>query len=48
MSEETRSPVQVPTEAPAVSPDEGYEMDPQKLCPNQQQEVTKRIGPLLP
>lgn len=44
----TRTPI--PVETPTVAPDteREYEADPEKLCPAQKIEITRRIAPLLP
>lgn len=46
MPEPTRTPV--PVQAPSVAPDEEYEANPERLCPEQRERLTREIAPLLP
>lgn len=43
-------PVRTPIEAPATTPDPERERraDPERLCPDQKETLTRTIGPLLP
>lgn len=44
----TRTPI--PVETPTVAPEHEreYEADPERLCPAQKTEITRRLAPLLP
>ena len=46
MEEPTRAPVEAPTTSP--DPDRERRVDPERLCPDQKDKVTRTIGPLLP
>jgi hypothetical protein len=43
-------PTRTPVETPMTTPDPERERrtDPERLCPAQKEEITRRIGPLLP
>ena len=46
MPDPIRTPI--PTQAPDASPDRERRTDPERLCPNQKTEITRRVAPLLP
>ena len=46
MPDPIRTPI--PTQAPSTDPDRERRTDPERLCPAQKTEITRRVAPHLP
>lgn len=45
-NEPALTPIQTPTVTPSVEPE--WQADPERLCPNQKETLTRTIAPFLP
>ena len=48
MPEERPTTTPIPTQTPFVDPDRERRTDPERLCPAQKTEITRRVAPHLP